>query len=87
MVRRCFIRKKRGFMRRIPRLWVLSGMVLTFAAAGCTADVEDPGEMPDVDVAVDPGRAPTVNVQPAEVTVSTDTQTIVTPDVDIEPAN
>jgi hypothetical protein len=68
-------------MRRISSLW------LPFAAAaliaGCTAEVEDEGSLPDVDVSG--GEAPNVNVEPADVRVSTDTQTVVTPDVDVTP--
>ena len=68
-------------MRRITNLW------LPFAAAaliaGCTAEVEDSGSLPDVDVSG--GEMPDVDVDPAEVRVSTDTQTIVTPDVDVTP--
>ena len=36
----------------------------------------------DVDVDVDGGRAPQVDIDPADVDVTTDTQTIVTPDID-----
>lgn len=52
-------------------------------AAGCTAEVEDPGTPPEVDI--QPGEAPEIDIQPAEIEVSTDTQTIVTPDVDVVP--
>lgn len=68
-------------MRRFSRLW----MPFAFAAlvAGCTAEVEDEGSLPDVDVSG--GEAPDIDVDPAEVRVSTDTQTVVTPDVDVVP--
>jgi hypothetical protein len=68
-------------MRRITSLW------LPFAAAaliaGCTAEVEDSGSLPDVDVSG--GDMPNIDVEPADVRVSTDTQTVVTPDIDITP--
>lgn len=49
----------------------------------CTADVEEEGELPDVEV--QGGDMPQVDVNPADVDVTTDTQTVVTPDVDVEP--
>ena len=68
-------------MRRMSSIW------LPFAAAaliaGCSAEVEDSGSLPDVDVSG--GEAPEIDVDPAEVRVSTDTQTVVTPDVDVTP--
>jgi hypothetical protein len=73
-------------MHNIPKTLVGVAMIVSFAAAGCTAEVEDPGEAPDVDVDVSGGRAPDVNITPAEVTVGTDTQRVVTPDIDINPA-
>jgi len=61
------------------------GLVTTsLFAVGCTAEVEDKGEAPSVDV--DPGRAPDIDVDPAKVEVGTDTQQVITPDVDIVPS-
>ena len=51
----------------------------------CTAEVEDPGEAPTVNV--EGGRAPEVDIDPARVEVGTDTQVVEVPDVDVEPAN
>jgi hypothetical protein len=50
----------------------------------CTAEVEDEGEVPDVDVSG--GEAPKVDVDPAnvDVTTGTDTNTVVTPEVDVD---
>lgn len=58
-------------------------LVAALAAAACTAEVEDEGRAPDIDVQA--GELPEVDVDPARVEVSQDTQTIVTPDVDIVP--
>jgi len=55
---------------------------LAFLGA-CTAKVEDKGKLPDVDV--HGGEAPKVDVQPADVTVGTDTHTVVTPEVHVTP--
>jgi hypothetical protein len=64
--------------------WLGIPMVAGALVAGaCTADVEDSGELPEVNV--EGGEAPKVDVDPAnvDVNVSTDTQTVVTPDVDV----
>lgn len=68
-------------MHRYSKAWVVAMMLGAFAA-GCTADVEDPGEAPDIDV--EGGSAPEIDVDPADVDVSTDTQTVVVPDVDVD---
>ncbi|MBV9772603.1 MAG: hypothetical protein JO040_01550 [Gemmatimonadetes bacterium] len=67
------------------RLLTIPALALSFAAAACTAKVEDKGKLPDVDV--NGGRAPKVDVDPAKVTVGTDTHTVVTPNVNVEPAD
>ena len=67
-------------MRKISRLWI---PLFALTVAACTAEVEDEGELPDVDVSG--GEAPNIDIDPANLTVSTDTQTIVTPDVDVTP--
>lgn len=68
------------FIRNLIRIVPAVGLALALGA--CTADVEDPGEMPDVDV--EGGRAPEVDVDPADVDITTDTQQVVVPDVDVE---
>lgn len=57
-----------------------AGLALT----GCTAEVEQEGELPDVDVSG--GQVPEVDVDPARVEVGQDTNTVITPDVDVTPA-
>jgi hypothetical protein len=59
---------------------VAGGVALTSA---CTAKVEDKGELPTVHV--EEGRAPQVDVEPAKVEVTTDTQHVVTPEVHVVP--
>ena len=61
---------------------IIPALALGLALAACTADVEDEGELPDVDV--QGGEAPEVDVDPADVDITTDTQQVVVPDVDIE---
>jgi hypothetical protein len=67
-------------MQKISRLWI---PLFALMIAACSAEVEDEGSLPDVDVSG--GEAPEVDIDPANVTVSTDTQTVVTPDVDVTP--
>jgi hypothetical protein len=66
------------------RMMTVAALALSMMAAACTAKVEEEGKLPDVDV--QGGEMPKVDVDPANVNVSTDTQTVVTPDVDVTPA-
>jgi hypothetical protein len=69
---------------RISR-WIGIPMIAGALAAGaCTADVEEEGELPEVNV--EGGEMPEVDVDPADVdvTTGTDTNTVVTPDVDVD---
>jgi hypothetical protein len=59
-------------------------LVMGALSAGCTAKVEDEGKLPDVEVKG--GEAPNVDVDPAQVNVGSDTNTVVTPTVDVSPA-
>jgi hypothetical protein len=65
----------------IKRLLAIATIGLALGA--CTAEVEDKGSMPDVDV--QGGEMPKVDVDPANVNVGTDTQTVVTPEVSVTP--
>ena len=60
-------------------------LALVALSAACTAKVEDEGSLPDVEVKG--GEAPKVDVDPAQVEVGQDTNTVVTPTVDVKPAN
>lgn len=68
---------------QIKRLLTIASMGLALGAAACTAEVEDKGALPDVDVKG--GEMPKVDVDPANVEVGSDTQTVVTPDVNVTP--
>lgn len=63
-------------------LAIALGAMLTLGTMGCDVDVEDPGEMPTVDV--EPGRAPDVDVHGPEIDVEEEEKTVTVPDVDIE---
>ena len=69
----------------LPRWLAIPAVTLGLVLGGCTAEVEDEGELPDVEV--EGGEAPTVDVDPANVDVGTDTQTVVTPDVNVTPGD
>lgn len=66
-------------MRRMSSFWM--PMALAAVIAGCTAEVEEEGSLPDVDVSG--GEMPRVDVDPADVDITTDTQTVVVPDIDV----
>jgi hypothetical protein len=68
------------------RLMTVAVLALLLGAAACNAEVENEGELPKVDVDASGGEMPKVDVDPANVNVSTDTQTVVTPDVNVTPA-
>lgn len=68
----------------LKKLTMMAALVLTMGAMACTAEVEDAGKAPEVEVKG--GEMPEVDVDPANVEISTDTQTVVTPDVDVTPA-
>ncbi len=68
----------------LKRLMTVAALTLTLGAVACTAEVEDPGQAPDVDVSG--GEMPKVDVDPANVNVSTDTQQVITPEVNVTPA-
>lgn len=68
------------FVRRI--LGALPVLALSATLAACTAEVEEEGDLPNIEV-TDEGQMPDVDVDPANVNVSTDTQQVITPDVDV----
>lgn len=65
------------------KLIALAILPLALASFACTAEVEEKGEMPEVNV--EGGKAPEIDVDPAEVNISTDTQQVVTPEVNVTP--
>lgn len=65
------------------KLMLTAALALSVGAVACTAEVEEEGKMPEVEVKG--GEMPSVDVDPANVEVGTDTQTVVTPDVDVTP--
>jgi hypothetical protein len=65
------------------KMMLMAAMVLSMGVVACTAEVEDEGKAPEVEVKG--GEMPEVDVDPAKVEVSTDTQTVVTPEVNVTP--
>ena len=51
---------------------VVVGVGGLFATGFWSADVNDPGKMPDVDISAEPGRAPDVDLDSKEVVVGTE---------------
>jgi hypothetical protein len=72
-----------GEPEMFKRLMTVAMLALTMGAMACTAEVEEEGKAPDVDVSG--GEMPKVDVDPANVEVTTDTQTVVTPEVNVTP--
>jgi hypothetical protein len=66
---------------KIKVLATLMAPVLAFGLAACTVDQTQEGEAPDVDV--EGGQLPQYDVDPADVDVTTDTQQVIVPDVDV----
>lgn len=65
------------------KLMTVAAMALLMGSVACTAEVEDAGKAPEVEVKG--GEMPEVDVDPANVEVSTDTQQVVTPEVNVTP--
>ena len=59
-------------------------LALAATVSACTAEVEEECDLPNIEV-TDEGNLPEVDVDPANVNVSTDTQQVVVPDVDVTP--
>jgi hypothetical protein len=70
---------------RTSKRWMAMVAAFGLAASACTAKVEEEGKMPDVDVSG--GQAPKVDIDPARVEVGSDTNTVVTPTVDVVPTD
>ena len=63
---------------------VIPALAVAALLGACTAEVEEEGDLPNIEV-TDEGNLPEVDVDPVDVDVTTDTQTIVTPDIDVTP--
>lgn len=66
----------KALLRLIPAFALVAAL-----GGACTADVEEEGELPEVNV--EGGEMPEVDVDAADVDVTTDTQTVIVPDVDV----
>lgn len=69
-------------MRATKLFWV-PVLAVGLVIGGCRAEQTQEGELPDVDV--QGGQMPQYDVETADVNVTTDTQTVVTPDVEVTP--
>lgn len=63
-------------------LSLLVAPLFAFGLAACDVDQTQEGELPDVDV--EGGQVPEYDVDAADVDVGTDTQTVITPDIDVQ---
>ena len=58
--------------------------VLLAATTGCRVEREQAGEVPEVDVNVEPGQLPEYDVQGPDVDVETTEQPVTVPEVNVE---
>ena len=63
-------------------LSLLVAPLFAFGLAACDVDQTEEGSLPDVDV--EGGQVPEYDVDAADVDVGTDTQQVITPDIDIQ---
>ena len=63
-------------------LTLIMAPLFAVGIAACDVDQTEEGSLPDVDV--EGGQVPEYDVDAADVDISTDTQTIVTPNVDVQ---
>ena len=71
-------------MRRQTSL-LLSALALTAAMGACSVEKTEEGKAPDVDVNAEGAKLPEYNVEAADVNVTTDTQQVVTPEINVTP--
>lgn len=69
--------------RKWKRALILPAAALLLAATGCRVEKEQAGEMPDVDVNVEPGSLPEYDVEGPDVEVGTEQQEVTVPEVNI----
>jgi hypothetical protein len=73
-------------MKTLTSSWwsmaVMSAALGAFTLTGCDVDVEDEGEMPEVEVRE--GEMPDIEVTPPDVDVHTEKREVTVPDVDID---
>lgn len=60
---------------------LLAMALLAGSLVACTAEVEDPGSLPDVDVSG--GEMPNVDIDPVDIDITTDTQVVEVPNIEI----
>jgi hypothetical protein len=68
----------------MKRLTLALSCCAAAALLGCDVDVQDEGQLPDVDVQVEDGRMPDVDVTGPDVDVHTEEREVTVPDVDVD---
>jgi len=69
----------------MKKLSIVTGIAAAFALSACSANVEEEGELPemDVDVSGDAGALPEIDVDTADIDVGTEKKVVEVPDVDV----
>lgn len=62
---------------------VVPALVLMTLATGCRVEREQAGELPDVDVDVEPGQLPEYEVEGPDVEVGTEQKEVTVPEVEV----
>ena len=75
---------KPSLAKRTRLLSLGASLLCLFATVGCEVNVEEPGEMPDVDVRGEAGEMPEVDFQGPEVEAEMESSEVQVPDVDVE---
>lgn len=68
---------------KIRHFWGLSTIALLLLTVGCRVEQEQAGELPDVDVQVEPGQLPQYDVDGPEVNVRTEEQEVTVPQIEV----
>lgn len=68
---------------RIKKLGWIPALAAAFVIGACTAEQTEEGSLPDVDVQAEGGNMPEYDVNAADVDVTSDTSTVVTPDIEV----
>jgi hypothetical protein len=62
---------------------LILALFLNILMVGCSVEVEDPGSLPDIDVTN--GELPEIDIDPADVRITTDTQVVRVPQIEVTP--
>lgn len=77
------MRRSLTISARLKYLILVPLILIMGAVTGCRVEQQEAGDLPDVDVDVDPGELPEYEVEGPEVEVGTTETEVTVPDVDV----